>query len=52
MTFNTLYTSITNAYKANKVSDVYYYFGKLLYLIVYFDPIEEASLQKSIQTLS
>ena len=45
LNFNTLYTNIVNAQKADKMTDVYFFIGRLTYLIVYFDPIIEASLQ-------
>ena len=44
LNFNTLYTNIVNAQKANKMTDVYFFIGRLTYLILYFDPIIEASL--------
>jgi len=45
LNFNTLYTNIVNAQKADKMTDVYFFIGRLTYLILYFDPIVEASLQ-------
>ena len=47
LNFNTLYTNIVNANNAGKMSDVYFFMGRLTYLIVYFDPIIEASLFNS-----
>lgn len=47
MNFNTIYTNIVNANKAGKMSDVYFYMGRLTYLIIYFDPITEAGLKQS-----
>lgn len=44
LNFNTLYTNIVNAQTAGKMTDVYFFIGRLTYLIVYFDPIVEASL--------
>ncbi len=44
LNFNTLYTNIVNANKAGKMTDVYFFMGRLTYLILYFDPIEEAGL--------
>jgi hypothetical protein len=43
LNFNTLYTNILNANEAGKMSDVYFFMGRLTYLIIYFDPIEESS---------
>ena len=36
-----------NANNAGKLSDVYFYIGRLSYLIAYFDPMVESSLQSS-----
>jgi len=47
LNFNTLYTNIVNANNAGKLSDVYFFMGRLTYLIIYFDPIVEASLYNS-----
>lgn len=45
LNFNTLYTNIVNAQKAGKMTDVYFFMGRLTYLIIYFDPIVEAHLK-------
>jgi hypothetical protein len=50
LNFNTLYTNIVNAQKANKMTDVYFFIGRLTYLIIYFDPIIDASLQTPAPT--
>jgi hypothetical protein len=47
LNFNTIYQNIINANNAGKYSDVYFYIGRLSYLIVYFDPMVEASLESS-----
>lgn len=44
LNFNTLYTNIVNANNAGKMGDVYFFIGRLTYLILYFDPIIDASL--------
>lgn len=38
-----------NAYKNDKIMDVYYALGRLSYLILYFDPIEFAALEPKIK---
>jgi len=40
-----LYNSITAAQRSNNTNQVYFQIGRLLYLILIFDPIEEASLR-------
>ena len=47
LNFNTLYTNIINANIAGKMGDVYFFMGRLTYLIIYFDPIEESSFFES-----
>lgn len=42
LNFNTIYQNIVNANNAGKIADVYFFIGRLSYLIVYFNPIEEA----------
>lgn len=44
LNFNTIYQSIVNANTAGKLTDVYYYIGRLTYLIVYFDPMVDSPL--------
>ena len=44
LNFNTLYTNIVNANLAGKMSDVYFFMGRLTYLIIYFDPIDAEAL--------
>ena len=44
LNFNTIYQNIVNANNAGKYSDVYFYIGRLTYLIIYFDPIEDSPL--------
>jgi hypothetical protein len=44
LNFNTIYTNILNANEAGKMSDVYFFMGRLTYLIIYFDPIVELGL--------
>ncbi len=44
LNFNTIYTKIVNANTAGKMSDVYFYMGRLTYLIIYFDPVIEYAL--------
>lgn len=48
LNFNTIYQNIVNANNAGKMSDVYFYIGRLSYLIVYFDPMVDASLESSL----
>lgn len=43
LNFNTIYQNIVNANNAGKVSDVYFYIGRLSYLIAYFDPIQDSA---------
>lgn len=42
LNFNTIYQNIVTANTAGKLSDVYFYIGRLTYLIVYFDPMSDA----------
>ena len=46
LNFNTIYQNIVNANNANKIGDVYFYIGRLSYLIVYFDPLVDEALIK------
>lgn len=38
-----------NAYKSDKIMDVYFALGRLCYLILYFDPIEFAALEPQLK---
>ena len=40
LNFNTLYNNILAAEKSGNMGAVYFYYGRLVYLIVYFNPIE------------
>lgn len=44
LNFNTIYQNIVNANNAGKYSDVYFYVGRLTYLIAYFDPMVDSPL--------
>lgn len=44
LNFNTIYQNIVNANNAGKLSDVYFYLGRLSYLILYFDPLIDQPL--------
>ncbi|TNV73062.1 hypothetical protein FGO68_gene338 [Halteria grandinella] len=54
LNFNTIYQNIVNANNAAKLSDVYFYIGRLTYIIIYFDPIDYAPLQTAndLKTMS
>lgn len=39
LTFNNIYQNIMQANDSGKISDVYFYLGRLTFLIIYFDPI-------------
>ncbi|TNV79038.1 hypothetical protein FGO68_gene14823 [Halteria grandinella] len=49
LNFNTIYQNIVNANTAGKYSDVYFYIGRLSYLILYFDPMVDSSLESPVQ---
>jgi len=40
LNFNTLYNNILAAEKSGNMGAVYFYYGRLVYLITYFNPIE------------
>ena len=42
--FNNIYNSILAAQKSNNTMQVSYQIGRLLFLIINFDPIEDAAL--------
>jgi len=44
LNFNTIYQNIVSANAANNTMNVYFYFGRLSYMIVYFDPIVDSPL--------
>lgn len=46
LNFNTIYQNIVNANTANKLGDVYFFIGRLTYLIIYFDPMVDEALIK------
>ncbi len=39
LNFNQLYNNIMTAAKADRESDVFFYAGRLTYLVLYFDPL-------------
>lgn len=49
MNFNTIYQNIVNSNNAGKYSDVYFYIGRLSYLILYFDPIVDSPLTSPVE---
>lgn len=40
MNFNTLYNNILANEKSENMGAVYFYYGRLVYLLVYFNPID------------
>jgi hypothetical protein len=46
LNFNTIYQNIVNANNSGKMNDVYFFIGRLSYLIVYFDPMVDAPAPK------
>lgn len=44
LNFNTIYQNIVTANTAGNSANVYFYIGRLAYLIVYFDPIVDSPL--------
>lgn len=48
LNFNTLYQNIVNANNSSNYRDVYFYVGRLVYLVVYFDPMIDSALQTKV----
>ena len=44
LNFNTIYQNIVTANAANNTMQVYFFFGRLSYMILYFDPIVDSAL--------
>ena len=44
LNFNTIYQNILNAQKAGNIGSVYFYMGRLTYIMIYFQPIVYSSL--------
>ncbi len=44
ITFNNIYTSLTAAMEAGNTEQVYYYIGRMIYIIVNFEPIDDIAL--------
>ena len=53
LNFNTIYQNIVNANNSGNMKDVYFFIGRLTYIIIYFDPLVDSSLEfeKNIQEL-
>ena len=43
LNFNSIYQNIINASKSGRTTDVYFYFGRLVYLLMEFQPVQVIS---------
>lgn len=41
ITFNNIYNSLVAAQEAGNVEQIYFYVGRMIYIMVDFDPIED-----------
>lgn len=52
LNFNTIYNNILAADKSGNMGAVYFYYGRLVYLLIYFNPIEMEALDRLEQSSS